>query len=240
MGNSASLPTSRHNEKDDANAYTSNERCDSVEIASPNEQARNKLDQKLLELKNTRKFGPNNNNITVKRSNKIVHALNLPTVINLNPRSVYNKIYEFHVLVKEEEADVIFMSESWERENKTLDEIISLEDHVVISNVHQRHGVGGRPALIINSKKFIVQNLTQCVIQIPWGVEIVWAMITPKNTQNDSKIQKIILGAIYSKPNSRKKTATLDHITDVFNQMSVKFQKGLHFILAGDTNDLKP
>ena len=192
----------------------------------------------MLELKNIRKFGPNNN-ITVKRSNKIVHALNLPTVINLNPRSVYNKIDEFHVLVKEEEADVIFMSESWERENKTLDEIISLEDHVVISNFHQRHGVGGRPALIINSKKFIVQNLTQCVIQIPWGVEIVWAMITPKNIQSDSKIQKIILGAIYSKPNSRKKTATLDHITDVFNQMSVKFQKGLHFILAGDTNDLK-
>ena len=128
----------------------------------------------------------------------------MPTVINLNPRSVYNKIDEFHVLVKEEEADVIFMSESWERENKTLDEIISLEDHVVISNVHQRHGVGGRPALIINSKKFIVQNLTQCVIQIPWGVEIVWAMITPKYVQSDSKIQKIVVGSVYSKPNSKE------------------------------------
>ena len=131
------------------------------------------------------------------------------------------------------------MSESWERDNKTLDQIINLKDHVVISNVHQRNGVGGRPALIVNSNKFMVQNLTQCVIQIPWGVEIVWAMITPKNVQSDSKIQKIVLGAIYSKPNSRKKTATLDHISDVFNQMSVKFQKGLHFILAGNTNDLK-
>ena len=56
------------------------------------------------------------------------------------------------------------MSESWERENKTLNEIINLPDHVVISNLNQRRGVGGRPALIINSKKFVIQNLTQSVI----------------------------------------------------------------------------
>ena len=53
------------------------------------------------------------------------------------------------------------------------------------------------------------------------------------------KYKKNVLGSVYSKPNSRKKTATLDHISDVFNQMSVKHQKGLHFIIAGDTNDLK-
>ena len=216
MGNFASLPASRYNEKDDANAYKSNERGDSVKAAGTNEQVRDKLKRKIFDLQHSRKYGPNNNT-TVKRSNKILHALGLPTVINLNPCSVYNKIDEFHTLVKEEEADVIFMSESWEREDKTLDEIINLEDHVVISNVHQRQGVGGRPALIINNKKYMVQNLTQCVVQIPWGVKIVWAMITPKNIHNDSKIRKIILGSIYSKPKSRKKTATLDHITDVFN-----------------------
>ena len=50
------------------------------------------------------------------RSNKLLHALDLPIAVNLNPTSVYNKINEFHALVKKEEADVIFMSESWERE----------------------------------------------------------------------------------------------------------------------------
>lgn len=35
------------------------------------------------------------------------------------------------------------MSESWERENKTLDQIIELE------NVHQRTAIGGRPAIIV-------------------------------------------------------------------------------------------
>ena len=62
----------------------------------------------------------------------------------------------------------------------------------MISNVHQRSGVGGRPALIVNNKKFFVQNLTQTLITVPWGVEIVWALITPKNLQSDSKIQKIV------------------------------------------------
>ena len=131
------------------------------------------------------------------------------------------------------------MSESWDRDNLTLDKIIKLDKHTLISNVHQRTGVGGRPALIINHDKFIVQNLTQSVVQIPWGVEMVWALITPKNWQSDSKIQRIVLGAVYSKPYSKKKTITLDHISDVFNLMSIKYVKGLHFIISGDTNELK-
>ena len=53
-----------------------------------------------------------------------MQALNLPIIANINPRYVYNKVNEFHTFVKEEEVDVIFMSESWEREEKTWSEII--------------------------------------------------------------------------------------------------------------------
>ena len=45
----------------------------------------------------------------------------------MNPRSVYNKIDEFHEFMNEEEVDILFMSESWERENLSLDQIIKLE-----------------------------------------------------------------------------------------------------------------
>ena len=110
----------------------------------------------------------------VKRSNKQIQALDLPIVANINPRSVYNKVNEFHTLVKEEEIDIVFMSETWERENCTLEEIIHLEDHSIISNVYQRKGTGGRPAIIVNNKKFSVQNLTNTSINIKWGVEVVW------------------------------------------------------------------
>ena len=94
----------------------------------------------------------------------------------MNPRSVYNKQEEFHTFVKEEEVDVVFLSESWERDYLPLDKIIKLEDHVVISNVHQRVGMGGRPAIVANNRKFHVQNLTNTAIQIPWGVEAVWCL----------------------------------------------------------------
>ena len=102
--------------------------------------------------------------------NKFYQALNLPTLCNMNPQSVYNKIEEFHTFVKEEQVDLLFMSESWERESLTLDQIIKLDDHIVISNVYQRKGVGGRPAIIANKSKYEIQNVTNTLVQIPWGV----------------------------------------------------------------------
>ena len=38
-------------------------------------------------------------------------------------------------------------------ENQTLNELISLKDHVVISNPNQRKGKGGRHAVVINKNK---------------------------------------------------------------------------------------
>ena len=134
---------------------------------------------------------------------------------------------------------MLLISESWERENLTLDKIINLEDHTVISNVHQRIGQGGRPAIIANHTKFHVKNLTNTVVQVPWGVEAVWCLLTPRKVRNDNKVQCIACCAIYSKPNSNRKTLLLDHISDAFNILSTKFGRGLHFVLAGDTNDLK-
>ena len=123
--------------------------------------------------------------------------------------------------------------------NLPLEKIINLEDHTVASNVHQRTGMGGRPAIIANHKKYNIQNLTNTVIQIPWGVEAVWCLLTPKNVTHGSKIQKIACCAIYSKPNSKKKSLLLDHISDAYNILSTKYDRGLHFVLAGDTNELK-
>ena len=58
-----------------------------------------------------------------KNKDIFYQALSLPILCNMNPRSVYKKIEEFHEFVKEEEIDILFMSESWERVNLTLDQI---------------------------------------------------------------------------------------------------------------------
>ena len=184
---------------------------------------------------------PNNKlrNLTaVKRSNKPMEALDLPIIANINPRSVYNKVNEFNTFVEEEEVDVTFMSESWEREEKTHRDIIKLEHHEIISNVFQRKGKGGRLAIIEDRRKYIIQNLTNTLINIKWGVEAVWCLLTPKNANTNSKIQKIACASIYSKHNSKSKADLLDHIAEAYNILCTKYKKGLHFILAGDTNDL--
>ena len=157
----------------------------------------------------------------------------------MNPRSVYNKQDEFHTFVEEEMVDLLTMAESWERENLLLDQIVKLDDHTIISNVSQRKGKGGRPAIFANNKKFEVENVTNTLVQVPWGVEAVWCILTPRNITNDSLIKKIACCALYCKPNSRKKSLLLDHIADAYNILGRKYGTGLHYVIAGDTNDLK-
>ena len=186
--------------------------CDISIISSENNSENENFSQKIpVVISQKRKWLPKPQKKqrkikTIKRSNKTLQALDLPTIINLNPRSVYNKVDEFHTLVSELSADLVFMSESWERENLTLNQIINLENYQVISNVYQRTGVGGRPALIINEQKYHVENLTNSLISIPHGVEITWAMLTPKQITSSSIIKKIAVASIYSNPNSRTKT----------------------------------
>ena len=177
----SAVSTSRSDEQNDGNFN----KCDARSVPAEASNARNKskLKEKIHVLKYRRKYGVTNN-ITIVRSNNVLQALDLPTVADLNPRSVYNKTDEFHAFVEDENIDLIFMSESWERTNETLHQIIHLEDHMVISNVHQQKEVGGRPALVINSRKFTIQNLTNTVVQVSWGVEVVWALLTPKNVRN--------------------------------------------------------
>ena len=152
-----------------------------------------------------------------------------------------NKTKQISRFIEEENIDVAFISESHDRENKRLEDHIKLNTHSVISNLYQRptKEKGGRPALVVNKVKYNVENLTNTSIIIPWGVEITCAMLTPKQISKDSVVKKIILGAIYVKPSSKKKTALIDHIAEVYNTLRSKHGKGLYWCLAGDTNDLK-
>ena len=130
---------------------------------------------------------------TIKSSNRVIQALNLPSVMNINPRSAYNCPDNLALLIKEEQIDIAFLSESWERQDFTLEELLGdlLEDYQIISNPHARvqGRTGGRPAIIIAKDKYLIKNLTNTVIQIPWRVEATWGLITPKNITHSSTIQ---------------------------------------------------
>ena len=71
-------------------------------------------------------------------------------------------------------------------------------------------------------------------------MEAVWAVLTPKNMKHDSKIQRIAVCSFYNRnKRSKFKTSLLNHISEAFNILSRKYDKGLHFILGADANHLK-
>ena len=167
--------------------------------------------------------------------------------MNINPRSAYNKLEELQALIKEENIDCTFLSESWERSDFTLEQLLTdlQGEYRVISNPHvRREGrTGGRPALIIKSNKYNIKDLTNTVINIPWKVEAIWASLTPKNVTHDSTIKKIIICSFYYPgPKSTVKSLLLNHISQSFHILTAKYGEGVHFIICGDANrlDLSP
>ena len=162
-------------------------------------------------------------------------------MLNLNPRSALNKIEEIKTFIQEEDIDVAFISESHDRDNKRLEDHMQINSHVVLSNIHQRPSKtpGGRPVIIVNNNKYQIQNLTNTLINIPWGLEIIWALLTPKSVSNNSIVKHIVLGSIYVRPSKPNKTLLYDHIADVYNVLNSKYGKGLYWCIAGDTNKLK-
>ena len=111
---------------------------------------------------------------------------------NINPRSLNNKIESFKTYLLEENVDLAFISESHERLDKPLTENLQMTNFEIISNVNQRRGKGGRPAIIVNRLKFQVQNITNTLINIPWGVKAVWALLTPIEVKNDRKYNELL------------------------------------------------
>ena len=176
---------------------------------------------------------------TLKRNSKVINALELPKVMNINPRSIYNKAEEFCLLLDMYESDVIFMSESWDRKDKPLDEIIKKEHFRIIKNIVQRDFKGGKPALFINEEKYYVKPLCPEPLTVPIGVEAVWALITPKSKSTRSHFNNIALCSIYYRgPKSTQKDDLFDHIAESYNYLMAKYGSKLHFIIAGDTNRL--
>ena len=180
---------------------------------------------------------------TIRRNNLVFQALNLSSVMNINPRSIYNKADEFSTLVEQYQSEVIFMSETWDRVTQPLEQIIKIENYKIITAANPRNFRGGKPALIINQDKYHIKPLNPDPITVPNGVEAVWALITPKDFKPSNQFSHIVVASIYYRgPKSTKKEELFDHISETYHVLMTKYGSGLHFIIAGDTNrlNLKP
>ena len=176
---------------------------------------------------------------TVQRNNIVLQAVGLPTVMNLNPRSIYNKSEEFQLLLDQYDVDVVCMSESWERDSLSLGQLLKLDNYQILSNPKQRNFKGGKPAILVKTEKFNVQPLCPDIITVPVGVETVWALISPKAINSRNRIRNIAVCSLYYRgPKSTKRKELFDHIAESYNLLTAKYGADLHFIIAGDTNRL--
>ena len=175
----------------------------------------------------------------IKRNNKILQATHLPSVMNINPRSIYNKTNEFVTMVEQYESQLIFISESWDRIEQPLETIIKIDGYKIYTAVNPRSFRGGKPAIMVNEEKFHVQNLSPEPITVPYGVEAVWVLLTPKSAKPNVLVKHIAAASIYYRgPKSTRKDALFDHIAQTFTFLNAKYGQGLHYIIAGDTNRL--
>ena len=182
------------------------------------------------------------NLIRIKRSNKVLEAGNLPIILNLNPRSLFNKSEEFKTLVQQTEASVCFVSESWDRSHvnggQRLEDIINIEGYKWVQNVAQRRKNGGKPALLINEEMFYIKEVCPDLITVPIGVEACWAVLTPKSYLSKSKMKYIAVASLYYTV-ATKRSEFLDHISEAYHTLCAKYGSNLKFIISGDFNRLK-
>ena len=188
-------------------------------------------------------LGPNKRNlITIRRNNKILEATNLPTIVSLNPRSLYNKQSNFKTLVEQTDTSVCLVSETWDRSHsksgKLISDVIDIDGYRWVKNICQRKRRGGKPAILINEREYHITELCPDLITVPVGVEAVWALITPKCKQANTKIKHIAIGSIYYSSTQTKKNAFLDHIAEAFHLLCSKYGSDVPVIFGGDFNRL--
>ena len=120
----------------------------------------------------------------------------MPVVVNLNPRSIYIKAEEFKIMMEQLDVSLCFMSESWDRDNLGLEEVINMDGFRIIKNVLQRKGKGGKPALIVSEKNYHIKELCPDVVTVPPNIEAVWALLTPKAGGSKANIKHIAVCSV--------------------------------------------
>ena len=171
------------------------------------------------------------------RQLKVLKASSLPLVTVMNARSLYNKHKSFKTFLTELGIEAAIVSETWEREDKPLNELLQLTNYKVHS--HKRTKVkanrqpGGACALIYNEDRFQVTNLD---VYVPKGVEACWSVFKPRNKTDT--IENIAIASVYVSPNSVYKTATINHIVDTIHLLRAKYDNKINYLIGGDLNRL--
>ena len=116
--------------------------------------------------------------------------------------------------------------------------VLAMDGYQVISNPFSRKKRGGRPAIMVNTQKYNVENITPSV-GLPWTVEACWAVLTLKNCTNSSRVKRIIVASYYCQPGIKRSKLLYDHMSDTYHSLCAKYKEGTYFLLAADSNQME-
>ena len=101
---------------------------------------------------------------------------------------MYNKNDNLKTLLHELGIEIALISETWERDEQSLEQRIDSPSYKVISYRRPKRKAnrqpGGGAAIIYNDNRF---NISKLDVHVPDGVEAIWALVKPKNPVGDIK-----------------------------------------------------
>ena len=174
---------------------------------------------------------------TIKRSNRVLQSLSLPTISSYNMRSLLPKLDSYAEDFEDRDTGVSFLTEIWTKadnnkhQNK-LHELFEMKGLLYISTPRPGLKRGGGVAIVADPIRF---SLSKFSVPNPHKIEVTWGLLRPKVVTG--KISKIICCAFYSPPYSKKKTKLIEHLSSTLQDLLVD-HPGAGVVIAGDRNDL--
>lgn len=154
----------------------------------------------------------------------------VPRIYLSNPRSLINKLDEFHSTVLLNDADVAVVTETWFSEAHPLT-ALEVDGYNVFSK-HRQERRGGGVAIFVRDS-IQCRQLTEYTV--PDEIECLWIQIRPHRLPRP--LTAIALGGIYSPPNSPHQEILIEHLQSTADDICLK-HPDCGLVLLGDFNRL--
>ena len=175
-------------------------------------------------------------------NNRINASAYLPVIAVINCRSLQPKLRSLVEKFQNEDYSIAVLCEIWEKTGKKnsyfqskVEEMLELDGLKYLSCGSRPSGKrGGGVAILIDSRKLNIEKLQ---IHVPNNLEVLWAIVRPKEPHQGSQFKEYVVCSFYSPPSSRKNRKLLDHVISTTHALMARFPSAA-FYLAGDKNDL--
>ena len=166
----------------------------------------------------------------------------MPVVAGINCRSLQPKLRSLVEKFKNEEFSIGILCEIWEKTGKKnryfqskVEDMLEMDGLKYISCGSRPSGKrGGGVAILIDSTQLNIEKLH---VHVPNNLEVLWAIVRPKELPPGSKFKEYVVCSFYSPPSSRKNRKLLDHLISTTHALMARFPTAA-FFLGANKNEL--